>query len=108
MPKVDSNGNTIFCDKCSLHLIGKFIIKIGYIDSTGTSIHADKSNKGIIMALGNVGVYLDTTKINTYLSIDGVKIIKIREEILQKLDKEAIYLKLEIMEELLLCVEMMN
>jgi hypothetical protein len=41
------------------------------VDSAGTSIHSDKDSKGVIMALGNVGKYLDTNNINTYLSIDG-------------------------------------
>lgn len=40
------------CKDCNLHLIG-------FIDSMGTSIHSDKMSKGIIMALGNVGKYLD-------------------------------------------------
>jgi len=64
MPLVDSEGKNVVCDKCSLHLIG-------FIDSMGTSIHSDKSSKGIIMALGNIGRFLDISIINTYLSIDG-------------------------------------
>ena len=57
---------------------------LGFIDSLGTSIHSDKSSKGIIMALGNVGEFLDKSVINTYLSIDGVMFIYIRDKILVK------------------------
>ena len=55
------------CDNCSLHLIG-------FIDSMGTSIHSEPNDKGIIMALGNVGKFLNTNDINTYISTDGVTI----------------------------------
>lgn len=64
-PKVDFLGNPLNCQNCSLHLLG-------FVDSAGNSIHSDKDSKGVIMALGNVGLFLDTTNINTYLSIDGV------------------------------------
>jgi len=50
----------------------------------GTSIHSDKSSKGIIMALGNIGRFLDISIINTYLSIDGVKMKYIRDQHFKK------------------------
>ncbi len=50
---------------CTLHLIG-------FTDSAGTSIHSDPDNKGLILALGNIGKYLNIDDINTYLSNDGV------------------------------------
>jgi hypothetical protein len=57
------------------------------VDSAGTSIHSDKDSKGVIMALGNVGIYLDTNNINTYLSIDGVSLSYQREILGKKLRK---------------------
>ena len=64
-PTFDCFGKKIICELCSLHLIG-------FSDSLGTSIHSDPDNKGLILALGNIGKYLNNDNINTYLSNDGV------------------------------------
>ena len=69
-PEKDSIGNSIKCDECSLHLIG-------FVDSEINSIHSEEHNKGVIMAQGNIGRYLDLEEVNTFISDDGVYYFKL-------------------------------
>jgi len=65
-PKKDSNGKSIDCDDCSLHLNGKTAGYLGPVYSSATST-------GLIIATGNVGHHLHSRQdeINTYFSRDA-------------------------------------
>lgn len=38
----------------------------------GTPILSEENDKGMVLAMGNVGKFLDLNQVNTYISIDGV------------------------------------
>ncbi|CAD8127468.1 unnamed protein product [Paramecium sonneborni] len=61
-PDKDANGQKIHCSgDCSLHLQGRSVSKI----------YRESKAVGLIMASGNVGLYLEEKNINTYFSRDG-------------------------------------
>lgn len=66
-PENDMYGQRIECSgECSLHFKG-------ITDQMGNQIYSSKDSPGIIMGVGNVGMYLsnDQHEMNTYLSRDG-------------------------------------
>ncbi|CAD8113365.1 unnamed protein product [Paramecium primaurelia] len=61
-PETDVNGQQIHCSgDCSLHLQGRSVSKI----------YRESKAVGLIMASGNIGLYLEEKTINTYFSRDG-------------------------------------
>lgn len=66
-PEKDMYGQPIECSgECSLHFKG-------ITDQLGNQIYSDKNCPGIIIGVGNIGMYLsnDQHEMNTYLSRDG-------------------------------------
>ena len=66
-PEYDLENKPIQCSgECSLHLRG-------YTDKMSNPIYSNKNAIGIIIAVGNIGIYLSTreNEINTYFSRDG-------------------------------------
>lgn len=66
-PEVDVHGKKINCDgECSLHLRG-------FTDKYSNPLYSSTSSIGIIMGVGNTGIYLAQKheEVNTYLSRDG-------------------------------------
>jgi hypothetical protein len=64
-PSRDSEGHGIVCQgDCSLHLKGR-------TDSNHNPIYSSDNSPGIAIGVGNTGIYLSQTELNTYLTRDG-------------------------------------
>ena len=66
-PAFDSENKSIECSgECSLHLRG-------YTDKSSNPIYSNKNAIGIIIGVGNVGIYLSErqNEVNTYFSRDA-------------------------------------
>ncbi|KAF0982372.1 hypothetical protein FDP41_011302 [Naegleria fowleri] len=66
-PKVDAQGKPIQCSNCYLNIHGFTASS----SSNYVKILSHKDAVGIILANGNVGQYLDSKIVNTYMSRDG-------------------------------------
>jgi hypothetical protein len=75
-PSVDSEGNKVTChgdQPCRLHLHGPSSWTKWNQDKWYPSFYSHASAPGVILAVGNVGTYLEanTDNINTYISRDA-------------------------------------